>query len=265
MLRVVCVSGRGGEDAVGLGECPVVRDLADGGDLVDKLRVKIDGRTILAAPGKTILEVAEQNGIHIPTLCHLDGLRDVGSCRLCIVDLYGQLVTSCTTKVADGMEIGTQTETVRAYRRTILELLFAEGNHVCSFCVSNGGCELQDLACELGMHSVRVPYTYRRERVDATHPRFLIDRDRCVLCGRCVRVCQEVEGAHTWGFAERGVAARVITDLAEPWGTAESCTSCGKCVEVCPTGAIACKGASNAEMRKHPELVAELTERRARG
>jgi bidirectional [NiFe] hydrogenase diaphorase subunit len=265
VLRVVCVSGRGGEDAVGLGECPVVRDLADGGDLVDKLRVKIDGRTILAAPGKTILEVAEENGIHIPTLCHLDGLRDVGACRLCIVDLYGQLVTSCTTKVADGMEIGTQTETVRAYRRTILELLFAEGNHVCSFCVSNGGCELQDLACELGMHSVRVPYTYRRERVDATHPRFLIDRDRCVLCGRCVRVCQEVEGAHTWGFAERGVTARVITDLAVPWGTAESCTSCGKCVEVCPTGAIAQKGASNAEMRKHPELVAELTERRARG
>jgi len=173
-------------------------------------------------------------------------------------------VTACTMQVADGMEILTQTETIKEYRRTILELLFAEGNHVCSFCVSNGDCELQDLACELEMHSVRVPYRYLRNRIDATHPRFLIDRDRCVLCGRCVRVCAEVEGAHTWGFAERGSLARVITDLAVDWGEAESCTGCGKCVEVCPTGAIVRKGVSNAEMKKERELVAQLTERRGR-
>lgn len=232
---------------------------------MDTIKLKIDGREITTEAGKTILEAATENGIRIPTLCHLDGLKDVGACRLCIVDVRGQLVTSCTTQVADGMEVLTQTEHVREYRRTILELLFAEGNHICSFCVSNGDCELQDLACELGMHSVRVPYTYRRRRIDATHPKFLIDRDRCVLCGRCVRVCAEVEGAHTWGFAERGSSARVITDLDVDWGDAESCTSCGKCVESCPTGAIVRKGASNAEMRKRTELVGELTERRARG
>ena len=227
--------------------------------------LRMDGREITTEAGKTILEVATENGIRIPTLCHLDGLEDVGACRLCIVDVHGQLVTACTTQVADGMEIQTQTEPVKEYRRTILELLFAEGNHICSFCVSNGGCELQDLACELGMHSVRVPYTYRRQRIDATHPQFLIDRDRCVLCGRCVRVCAEVEGAHTWAFAERGSTARVITDLDVDWGDAESCTSCGKCVESCPTGAIIRKGASNAEMSKRTELVGELTERRSRG
>jgi bidirectional [NiFe] hydrogenase diaphorase subunit len=232
---------------------------------VETIKLKIDGREIVAEAGKTILEIATENGIRIPTLCHLDGLEDVGACRLCIVDVHGQLVTSCTTRAADGMEVLTQTEAVKEYRRTILELLFAEGNHICSFCVSNGGCELQDLACELGMHSVRVPYSYRRNRIDATHPQFLIDRDRCVLCGRCVRVCAEVEGAHTWGFAERGSAARVITDLDVDWGDAESCTSCGKCVESCPTGAIVRKGASNSEMRKRTELVGELTERRARG
>lgn len=229
------------------------------------IRLKIDGREVTATEGMTILDVAKENGIRIPTLCHLDGLTDVGACRLCLVEVAGQLVTSCTVPARDGMDVRTKSEAIQEHRRTILELLFAEGNHVCSFCVSNGGCELQDLACELGMDSVRVPYAYPRRRVDASHPRFIVDRDRCVLCGRCVRVCEEVEGARTWGFAERGSAALVITDLAVDWGEAESCTSCGKCVEVCPTGAIVRKGASNAEMRKQPELVDRLTQRRARG
>jgi len=229
---------------------------------VESIQVTIDGREITTVAGKTILEVATENDIRIPTLCHLDGVEDVGACRLCIVDVNGQLVTSCTTQVADGMDVKTQTDAVKAHRRVILELLFAEGNHVCSFCVSNGHCELQDLACELEMHSVNVPYSYPRNRIDATHPKFLIDRDRCVLCGRCVRVCAQVEGAHTWAFAERGSTARVITDLDVDWGDAESCTSCGKCVESCPTGAIVRKGASNAEMVKKTELVGRLTERR---
>jgi len=232
---------------------------------VKTITLMIDGREVTTTSGKTILAVATENGIRIPTLCYLEGVSVAGSCRLCIVDVAGQMVPSCTTEATDGMKVLTQTEEVRSYRRLILELLFAEGNHVCSFCVSNGHCELQDLACELGMHSVRVPYTYPRHRIDATHPRFLIDRDRCVQCGRCVRVCAEVEGARTWGFAERGESARVITDLAVDWGEATSCTSCGKCVEACPTGAIVLKGASNAEMKKTPEVVARLTERRSHG
>jgi bidirectional [NiFe] hydrogenase diaphorase subunit len=229
------------------------------------MRVKIDGRSCEASPGKTILEVAEENGIKIPSLCHLKGLTDVGVCRVCIVDVRGQLVPACATVVADGMEVLTSTDAVSAYRRSVVELLFAEGNHVCSFCVSNDGCELQDLACDVGMHSVRVPYAFPRSRIDASHPHFLVDRDRCVLCGRCVRACSEIEGAHTWDFAERGRAVRVITDLDVEWGKAATCTGCGKCVEVCPTGAIVRKGASNAEMRKKPEVVAGLVERRSHG
>jgi len=230
---------------------------------VDKITLTIDGRSFDASPGETLLQVAERNDIRVPTLCHLEGLTDVGTCRLCSVEVAGQLVPACTTEVTNDMNVKTQTEQVKAYRRQVLELLFAEGNHVCSFCVSNGACELQDLACELGMHSVNVPYSFPRNRIDATHPRFLIDRDRCVLCGRCVRVCAEIEGARTWAFADRGHSARVITDLDMDWGDAETCTSCGKCVEVCPTGAIVVKGVSNAEMVKDSDLVARLIERRA--
>jgi len=232
---------------------------------VERVTIKIDGRGIATSPGRTILDAAEENGIRIPTLCHLKGLTDVGACRVCIVDVRGQFVTACTTNVAEGMEILTDTEAVRAHRRMIVELLFAEGNHVCSFCVSSGGCELQDLACEGGMQSVRIPYAFPRNRVDASHPRFLIDRDRCVVCGRCVRACGEIEGARTWDFAERGSAVRVITDLDVDWGQAETCTGCGKCVDVCPTGALVLKGASNAEMRKKPDVVAHLAERRSHG
>ncbi len=229
---------------------------------MDSIEIRIDEEVIRATPGKTVLEVAKENGIRIPTLCHLDGLPDIGACRLCIVDVDGRIVTACTTAVRDGMTVNTQTEQVKEMRRTILELLFAERNHICSFCVSNGHCELQDLACELGMDSVRVPYSYPKLSLDASHPRFIIDHNRCVMCARCVRVCSEVEGAKAWGIAHRGSKVRVITDLDVDWGDAESCTGCGKCVEVCPTGAIVLKGKATAEMEKHPELVEELQERR---
>jgi bidirectional [NiFe] hydrogenase diaphorase subunit len=229
---------------------------------VKEIVIRIDGQEVHASVGKTILEVAKEKGIFIPTLCHLDGLSDIGACRMCIVDVGGKIVTSCTTEIANGMEITTQSERLTKLRRMNLELIFAERNHVCSFCVSNGHCELQDLACDLGMDSVRVPYAYPRLSLDASHPRFIVDHNRCILCGRCVRVCAEVEGAHTWGIGARGRDARVITDLAIDWGEAETCTSCGKCVQVCPTGAIIEKGKATAEMVKRPELVAELTERR---
>jgi bidirectional [NiFe] hydrogenase diaphorase subunit len=232
------------------------------GVTVNEMVLRIDGRDVRAPAGATILEAAKLNGILIPTLCHLDGLCEAGVCRVCLVEVKGEVVPACVRPAAAGMEVETKTERVKELRRTVVELLFAERNHICAVCVSNGHCELQDLANEVEMHSVRVPYVYPRLPLDATHPRFLIDHNRCVLCGRCVRVCAEVEGAHTWGTGERGVRARMITDLAVDWGKAESCTGCGKCVQVCPTGAIVLKGKAAAEMEKDPGLVAELVERR---
>jgi len=163
------------------------------------LMLKMDGRDVSASEDETILAVARQNGISIPTLCHLDGLSERGACRLCIVEVKGapRLLPACVTLVRQDMEVTTNSERVLDYRRKILELIFTERNHVCSVCVSNGHCELQALATELGMTHVRYDYLYPRQTIDATHDRFSVDHNRCVLCLRCVRVCDEIEGAHT--------------------------------------------------------------------
>jgi bidirectional [NiFe] hydrogenase diaphorase subunit len=214
--------------------------------------LQVDGKMVTGVAGETLFTVAWNNGIHIPRLCHIGGISDVGACRLCLVEIEGQkkLQASCLTPVAEGMVVHTDTPKLRAQRRLIVELLFAERNHVCSVCVMNGDCELQDLATELGIDHVRVRYQFPSLPVDITHERFGLDHNRCILCTRCIRVCDEVEGAHTWDMMGRGTNSRVISDLGEPWGASDSCTSCGKCVQVCPTGALFAKGNAVGEMRK---------------
>lgn len=224
----------------------------------------IDGVDVSARADQTVLDAAREHNIPIPTLCHLDGLSEAGACRLCLVELKGtnRLHTACVTLVEEGMEVTTQSSRLQKYRRMVLELLFAERNHVCSVCVSNNMCELQDLAKGLGVTQVRFPYRYPRLTVDTTHERFTMDHNRCILCTRCVRVCTEIEGAHTWDVLGRGVDSQLITDLSQPWGSSDTCTSCGKCVQVCPTGALFEKSKVGMHVRKDPDFLSYLNEMR---
>jgi len=224
----------------------------------------IDGKSVSADESETILQVATDAGITIPTLCHLEGLSDIGACRLCVVEVTGinKLLPACTTHAAEGMEVKTDSPRLSKYRLMILELLFAERNHVCAVCVANGHCDLQQLAAQQGMTSVRFPYQYPEAAVDASHGWFVLDHNRCILCTRCVRVCDEIEGAHVWDVMGRGAASRVITELNEPWGESENCTDCSKCVQVCPTGALSNKGRSVGEMVKRRDFLPYLTQMR---
>ncbi len=213
----------------------------------------INQQMITANAGDTILQAAKDAGIKIPTLCYLDGLSAHGGCRICLVEIAGstKLQPACFMKVAEGMQINTETHKLKEYRKMIVELLFAEGNHTCSICVANNHCELQAMAMAVEMDHDRFDYIHPPKEIDISHQRFGIDHNRCILCTRCVRVCDEIEGAHTWDVAGRGGLAKVIADLDQPWGEADSCTSCGKCFMACPTGAIFQKGDSVAQT-EHP-------------
>jgi bidirectional [NiFe] hydrogenase diaphorase subunit len=224
------------------------------------LTLKIDGQDVTGRADETILQLARENGIFIPTLCYQDSLTAIGACRMCLVEIKGspKLVSACVTHIAEGMEVLTKSERLNRYRRMIVELLFSERNHICSVCVANGHCDLQTLARDTGVTYVDFPYRHPRLKVDASHERFGLDHNRCVLCTRCVRVCDEIEGAHVWDLGGRGIEACIVADLDLPWGESTTCTSCGKCVQICPTGALFKKGLAASESVKHRSFLTRL-------
>ena len=229
--------------------------------------LSINGHAVAMATGTTLLAAAREVGVPIPTLCHLEGLSPVAACRLCLVEIEGsgKLQPACLTPVAEGMVVHTDTPRLQDYRRTVIEMLFTEGNHICAICVANGHCELQDRAVEVGMDHIRLPYRHPDRPVDLTHHLFGLDHNRCILCTRCVRVCDEVEGAHVWDVGWRGEHCRIISGLNQPWGAVDACTDCGKCVQVCPTGALFDKADTTGEKHADPARLGALVRARARG
>ena len=225
------------------------------------ISIRIDGELITAREDQTVLETAREHEKYIPTLCYLKGLSATGACRLCMVELAGtdRLLPACTTPVQDGMSIRTTSPKLEEYRRMAIELLLVERNHVCSVCVSNGRCELQALAQSLEVTHVRYPYNNPRLPVDMSHPRYVLDHNRCILCTRCVRACSELECAHVWEVSARGISSRLVSDMADDWGNARNCTSCGKCIQACPTGALVEKGLAPTHMEKNFKVIARIS------
>lgn len=202
--------------------------------------VTIDGKQIEVPEGTTVLRAAQMAGISIPTLCDHPELTPYGGCRLCLVEVEGArtMQPSCTLPVSPNMVVHTDTPKVREARKFVLTLIFSERNHFCMYCqVSGGDCELQNAAYAEGMDHWPLQPNWQPFAVDASHPFFVLDNNRCILCRRCVRACSELVGNHTLGFEERGARSFLVADLGTPLGDS-TCVACGTCLQVCPTGAL---------------------------
>jgi formate dehydrogenase major subunit len=214
---------------------------ARGDPMEDKAKIKltIDGKEVVVDEGTTILEAAKAHDIRIPTLCHHPALSSWGGCRMCVVEVDGapRLVASCVMPVREGMQVVTSNPRIIEARRTILEFLFAERNHYCMYCAQSGDCELQSLAYELQMDHLTVAPSFNRFPVDATNEYMVLDHNRCILCGRCVRACRELAGNYVLNYQGRGARSLICKDLNELTENS-SCDASGVCMQVCPTGAI---------------------------
>ena len=204
------------------------------------VQITINGKQIEVPEGTTVLRAAEMAGIQIPRLCDHEELTPYGGCRLCIVEVQGVRVpmASCTLPVNNGMVVNTETEALKKSRKFILSMLFSERNHFCPFCqVSGGDCELQNAAYAEEMTHWPIQPGWNNFVVDTSHPYFVLDNNRCILCRRCVRACAEMAGSFTLSVAERGARSTIVADTDIPLGES-TCIKCGSCVQVCPTGAL---------------------------
>jgi formate dehydrogenase alpha subunit len=204
-----------------------------------KVNLTIDGRAIQTEAGKTILEVAEESGIHIPILCHHPALPPEGACRICLVEIEKQksLQTACTFPATDGLVVNTHSEKVVEARRFVLEMLLSDHPLDCMTCDATGSCLLQDLAYEYGVKVEDYPGLLHGYLVDDPNPFIQVDRNKCILCRRCVRACSSINGVEAINIVQRGFSARIAFG-ADTYMAKSSCEFCGSCVAVCPTGAL---------------------------
>lgn len=206
---------------------------------MQEIKFTIDGKDVTGRKGQTILEVALKNGIDIPYLCYHPKVSKTGACRMCIVRVNEvMLKTACTEPAVDGMRVITEDEEIVKIRKGILELLLAEGDHNCLYCDSNGACELQALVHRYNIEQVNYEYPKRSREIDYESSEGLKrNENRCILCGRCVKACAEIQISNVWSFTDRGGHTHLASDLYEKIGDS-SCVQCGTCVQLCPTGSL---------------------------
>jgi iron-only hydrogenase group A len=201
--------------------------------------IEVNKRPVEARSGEMLLTTLRRAGINVPTLCHMADLTPTGACRMCVVEVEGQrnLVPSCAAPVVDGMKVQTHSPRAIRARKTIVELLLANHPDDCLYCVRNGRCQLQTLAEELGVRQRRYVGTKSEHKVDMSSPSIVRDPAKCILCGKCVRLCEEIQGVSAIDFHGRGCRARIGTAMEQGLNIS-SCINCGQCIMVCPTGAL---------------------------
>lgn len=197
----------------------------------------LDGKEIEAAEGQTIMQAADGAGVYIPRLCGHKDLSPHGSCRVCTVLVNGRPQSACTQPAAEGAVVESSSDQMLELRKRLIEMLFVEGNHICPFCEKSGDCELQALAYRFGIATPSYPYQFPKRTVDASHKDILIDRNRCIVCGRCVRASKELDGKNVFGFVGRGEHKRIAVNAEEDLSDTDAAAT-DRALEMCPVGAL---------------------------
>ncbi len=206
---------------------------------MSSVTIEVNGRKVEAKKGETILSALRRASVKVPTLCYLEGLAPSGACRMCVVEVEGSanLVPSCSFPVAEGMKIKSNSPAVMQARRTIIELLLSNHPDDCLYCIRGGNCTLAELAQEHGVRARRFRGAKNRREKDMSGPSIQRDPEKCILCGKCVRVCEEIQGVSAIDFVQRGSKSMVGTAFNKGLNVS-SCINCGQCIMVCPTGAL---------------------------
>lgn len=202
------------------------------------LSFTLDGKAVPFTEGQTIIQAATAAGVFIPHLCYHPEFKPHGSCKLCTVKVNGRQTASCTMRAAAGMVVESDTEEINAERRALTQMLFVEGNHFCPSCEKSGNCQLQATAYHLGMMSPHFDHFFPNRAVDASHPDFLLDFNRCILCSLCVRASRDVDGKNVFALSGRGIKTHLIVNARSGRLADTDFDAADKAAQVCPVGVI---------------------------